>query len=223
MTSLARRRRLAGIAVALAVLLTGSGAALATIPSGGVITGCYLKTGILRVIDGSSAQCKDGETALTWAQTPRPGSQGATGRRAPGATRAPRADRGPWVPSATRSGRPDRRPRFAGARPEPARLRRHRRPGQRGRARGDHRRRDMPGGQSCHRLGVQPGRGRCLRGDPQPGSHHVDGLREGRLARRTPRGHRHLRRRLTFRRGGGCRRPPPPRSLACSSPSAPAR
>ena len=79
---LARRKRLAGIAVALVALLVGGGAALATIPgNGGVISGCYQKnSGALRVIDPTQTSCSTGEQALNFNQT---GSQGPKGDQGP--------------------------------------------------------------------------------------------------------------------------------------------
>lgn len=78
--TLTRRRRLTGIALGLFALLVGGGAALATIPSGGTITGCYAtRDGSLRVIDRSIATCGNGEQTLGWSQTPPQGPKGATG------------------------------------------------------------------------------------------------------------------------------------------------
>jgi len=97
MKSLARRRRLVGLGVALAVLLAGSGTALATIPGGGVISGCYANAaGLLRVIDASAAQCKDNETALTWDRTPaRPGTKGPSGDQGRQGDQGPQGAPGP--------------------------------------------------------------------------------------------------------------------------------
>jgi len=54
--------------------------AVATIPdSGGVIHGCYMKSGgSLRVID-SAARCSSNETSLNWTQTGQPGPAGPAG------------------------------------------------------------------------------------------------------------------------------------------------
>ena len=62
----------------MAILLTGI-IAFASIPGGnGVINGCYLKSGGLRVID-SAEQCKSNETALNFNQTGPQGPQGPAG------------------------------------------------------------------------------------------------------------------------------------------------
>jgi len=71
-------------AVAAASALA-AGIASAAIPSAGVISGCYDKSGgTLRVIDAATRGCKAGETAIAWNQTGPVGPMGATG--AAGAT-----------------------------------------------------------------------------------------------------------------------------------------
>ncbi len=73
------RRRL-GVVVGLIGLfvLVGS-VAYASIPKGGVFTGCYVTTtGALRVID-STKDCKSTETKITWNQTGVPGAAGSPG------------------------------------------------------------------------------------------------------------------------------------------------
>jgi len=82
--------------VAAAVL---AGTAYATIPGGdGVIHGCYAKSGgSLRVIDGSTTNCKSGEGSLDWNQQGVPGPKGDTG--APGPA-GPQGDPGPAGPGA---------------------------------------------------------------------------------------------------------------------------
>jgi hypothetical protein len=72
------RRITAAVVVLLAV---GAGIAYATIPdAGGVIHGCYMKDGTLRVIDSDAGQsCRNNETALNWNQT---GPQGHPGEPA---------------------------------------------------------------------------------------------------------------------------------------------
>ena len=73
-----RRIGLAGIGVALAVI--AGGAAYATIPSSGLISGCYTKSGgTLRVIDSSTASCSPKETALSWNVQGAAGPQGPVG------------------------------------------------------------------------------------------------------------------------------------------------
>jgi hypothetical protein len=79
------------IAATAAVAAAAAGVGYAAIPSSnGVVSACYAKAGDLRVIDAEAgAQCKSGETALSWNQQgPKgdPGPQGPTG---------PKGDRGP--------------------------------------------------------------------------------------------------------------------------------
>jgi hypothetical protein len=77
-------RRSLVLAIGVAAVLVGGGAALATIPgSDGVIKGCYAKKdGTLRVIDSATtAQCKPTENALTWNQKGPKGDTGAQGPR----------------------------------------------------------------------------------------------------------------------------------------------
>jgi hypothetical protein len=89
----ARGRRLAAVAVGLVLTLAGGGAALATIPDGGTINACYAtKSGAVRVIDASSAQCKSTESPLSWNQTPPQGPMGAAG---PQGTKGGPGDQGP--------------------------------------------------------------------------------------------------------------------------------
>jgi hypothetical protein len=93
----ARGRRLAAIAIGLAALLVGGGAALATIPGGGgVISGCYARgDGSLRVIDTSAHHCGNGETALAWSQTPPQGQKGTAGSQG---LKGDQGDQGPQGP-----------------------------------------------------------------------------------------------------------------------------
>jgi hypothetical protein len=80
----ARGRRLAAVAFGLALALVGGSAALATIPDGGTISACYAKgSGVLRVIDPSSAQCKGSESPLSWNQAGQQGPKGASGPQGP--------------------------------------------------------------------------------------------------------------------------------------------
>jgi len=74
------RRPLVGILVVLLAALVGGGIAYAAIPSNGVITGCYLKSGgTLRVIDAATIKCKSTETQLQWNQTGPIGPPGTNG------------------------------------------------------------------------------------------------------------------------------------------------
>jgi len=90
------RGRLLVAGAALAALLV-SGIALATVPGGdGTINGCYAKKdGSLRVVD-SSAQCRGGESALTWNQT---GPQGPKGDAGAAGAAGPKGDKGDAGPS----------------------------------------------------------------------------------------------------------------------------
>jgi hypothetical protein len=75
-----RRVGVAALAVVAAGLAAG-GVAYATIPdSGGVIHGCYGKSGDLRVIDPSAGgACRSSETPVSWSQTGPQGPQGLPG------------------------------------------------------------------------------------------------------------------------------------------------
>jgi hypothetical protein len=75
-----RLRIIALSAVALG-LAVGVGVATGAIPdSGGVIHGCYTKSGgTLRVIDSTVTNCKSTETSLTWNQVGPAGATGAAG------------------------------------------------------------------------------------------------------------------------------------------------
>ncbi|MEP7053788.1 MAG: hypothetical protein ABI912_00890 [Actinomycetota bacterium] len=73
-------RSRAVVTAVVAGLALSAGIAYAAIPSGGVISGCYLKSGgTLRVIDPSTTSCKSGETSLQWNQTGPAGPQGIQG------------------------------------------------------------------------------------------------------------------------------------------------
>jgi hypothetical protein len=81
----------------VAGLALSAGIAYAAIPSGGVISGCYLKSGgTLRVLDPSATSCKSGETSLQWNQVGPAGPQGIQGPA--GTTGAP-GSAGPAGPS----------------------------------------------------------------------------------------------------------------------------
>ena len=92
---LERKKQLGAIAVGLVALLV-AGAALATIPSGGAINGCYAKKGgSLRVIDSASARCKSGEKALAWNQAGTPGPKGDIGAQGPAGAKGDAGSTGP--------------------------------------------------------------------------------------------------------------------------------
>jgi hypothetical protein len=85
----------AGLAIGLVALLVGGGAALATIPQGTINT-CYAKkSGSLRVLDPSTAQCGNGESPVAWNQTPAQGPKGAIGSEGP---KGDTGDQGPQGP-----------------------------------------------------------------------------------------------------------------------------
>ena len=82
-----------GRAVAAAALVTAiavAGVAYATIPTNGVISACYAKSGgNLRVIDSSTGSCSSKETSLAW------NVQGATGPTGPKGAEGPAGPAGP--------------------------------------------------------------------------------------------------------------------------------
>jgi hypothetical protein len=82
---------LCGSAIVAATLAVG-GVAFATIPTNGVISGCYLKSGgTLRVIDATTGKCSSKETSLNWNVQGAPGSQGPQG---PPGEQGPKGDTG---------------------------------------------------------------------------------------------------------------------------------
>jgi hypothetical protein len=83
-----------GVIVGVA-LASGVGIAVAAIPdSGGVIHGCYLSNGNLRVVDTATG-CKNNETTLNWNQSGPTGQRGPTG---PAGNRGPTGAAGPAGP-----------------------------------------------------------------------------------------------------------------------------
>ena len=69
-----------GLALGVALIV---GIAGASIPQGGVYTGCYMKSGgTLRVIDASQT-CKSSETRITWNERGQQGPQGLQGPPGP--------------------------------------------------------------------------------------------------------------------------------------------
>src|SRR6478736_7162911 len=82
LTRLRRHLTFANIGVIVALVLAGSGFAVAAIPGpGGVINGCFNKrTGSLRVID-SKKHCTSRERAIRWNQQGKPGVTGAAGKQ----------------------------------------------------------------------------------------------------------------------------------------------
>src|SRR5207248_11354236 len=85
-----RRYPIRALLVAVAIIAAGGGVAWATIPSGGVISACYDKSGgALRVIDASVTNCKKTETALTWNEQGQQGATGPAGPTGPGGPAGP--------------------------------------------------------------------------------------------------------------------------------------
>jgi hypothetical protein len=86
-----------GVAIGTGIALVGLaiGVAIASIPTNGVINGCYGKVGgVLRVIDPATQKCNlTFEKPIFWSQTGPPGADGA-----PGANGAPGADGAPGTP-----------------------------------------------------------------------------------------------------------------------------
>lgn len=73
--------------------------AQAEIPSGNVITACYLKNGgTLRVVDATTATCSSKETMLTWNVQGPTGAQGTQGLQGPIGLTGPAGPTGPSGP-----------------------------------------------------------------------------------------------------------------------------
>ena len=88
------RRRVGIAAFAAVAALVAGGVAYATIPdSGGVIHGCYARSGgALRVVDAGVTNCKSGETALDWNMQ---GQQGPVGPKGDSGAPGPAGPQGP--------------------------------------------------------------------------------------------------------------------------------
>jgi hypothetical protein len=92
------------ITAGIAALVLGGGtaafAATASIPGpGGVISGCYVKSGgVLRVIDSSVTTCKKDETSLNWNQTGPAGPTGPAGSTGPAGPAGPAGPTGATGP-----------------------------------------------------------------------------------------------------------------------------
>lgn len=77
-------KKIASGVTAGGVALALSGVAYASIPTNGVISACYTKSGgTLRVIDANTGSCSSKETSLAWNQTGPQGPVGATGATGP--------------------------------------------------------------------------------------------------------------------------------------------
>jgi Collagen triple helix repeat (20 copies) len=94
LASLGSRRVLLGLVVGV-VSLTAAAVAFASIQgsSGGVIHGCYLSNGNLRVVDPATA-CKSNETTLDWNSQGPSGTTGPQGPTGPTGAQGPKGDNG---------------------------------------------------------------------------------------------------------------------------------
>ena len=93
MSNKVTRRRTIGAAAVVGLLAVG-GVAYATIPTNGVISGCYMKSGgSLRVIDATTGKCSAKETSLNW------NVQGAPGPQGPAGASGAKGDAGPAGPA----------------------------------------------------------------------------------------------------------------------------
>jgi hypothetical protein len=98
------RRARVSVFIAVAIGLAAGGIAYAAIPGpGGVIQGCYQKSGgSLRVVD-SAASCKPSEKSLSWDQrgatgpSGTPGAVGATGATGPSGPAGPSGSTRAWA------------------------------------------------------------------------------------------------------------------------------
>jgi len=94
------KRTLITAAAAIAAVAAASTAFAAIPDAGGVIHSCYGKNnGSLRVIDTAAAQCKNGETSLTWNQQGPQGPQGAQGPQGPEGPQGATGATGPTGPA----------------------------------------------------------------------------------------------------------------------------
>ena len=90
------KRRGIMLSLLAAALAIGGGLAYATIPGGGVIHGCYLKSGgALRVVDVSTSGCKATETSLDWNVEGPAGPAGAPGPAGPKGDKGDTGAQGP--------------------------------------------------------------------------------------------------------------------------------
>jgi hypothetical protein len=98
----------ANVAATVALVLAGTGFAVASIPDrGGVISACYAtRGGSLRLIDtvrkGLAGHCGRGERLVTWNQTGRPGLPGPRGLPGVQGPKGDPGDLGPPGPGASR-------------------------------------------------------------------------------------------------------------------------
>lgn len=94
------KRRLL-IPTALGAFALAGGVAYATIPdAGGVIHGCYARSGgDLRVIDSTSQGCKQNEAPIAWSQTGPQGPKGDVGAAGPQGLQGPKGDKGDTGPA----------------------------------------------------------------------------------------------------------------------------
>lgn len=97
------RNRIPLVVAAVIALISGTGLVSAAIPdSAGVIHGCYVKTGLLRVIDSPRERCKLGELEIHWSVTGPAGPvgpQGPIGPAGPAGPTGPTGAPGPAGPA----------------------------------------------------------------------------------------------------------------------------
>lgn len=94
------RRRVIIAGLGAGALAVGSGIAYATVPSGGVVHGCYAKSGgRLRVVDAGAAGCKAKETPLDWNVQGPTGPKGEVGATGPVGPAGPAGDTGSQGPA----------------------------------------------------------------------------------------------------------------------------
>jgi hypothetical protein len=90
------RSRAIGAAAVAGVLAIAGGVAYATIPTDGVISACYLKSGgSLRVIDATTGKCSSKETSLNWNVAGAQGPAGPDGPAGPAGPAGAAGSQGP--------------------------------------------------------------------------------------------------------------------------------
>lgn len=96
-----RKYVVGGVVGVLAAGGIATGVASASIPSGGVITGCYKNsTGVLSLLDTSrSSSCPAGSTKIKWNQSGVRGAPGLPGARGPAGSPGAKGATGPTGPT----------------------------------------------------------------------------------------------------------------------------
>jgi hypothetical protein len=94
-----KRRGLAPFIAAVAAVALAAGFTYASIPdASGVITGCYIRGGTVRLIDVAREQCRSGEQRIQWSQSGPVGPIGPAGAQGPAGTQGPIGLTGPEGP-----------------------------------------------------------------------------------------------------------------------------